>query len=84
MLEEATIPVLPQVEAACELLGLDPLYVANEDKLIALCAPEVAVACWIGSQESNCSASVDVCVSLPQLSRPNRKSVPIDYRFMGR
>jgi hypothetical protein len=34
--------VLPQVEAACELLGLDPLYVANEGKLIAICAPEVA------------------------------------------
>ena len=42
LLNEAAIPVLPQVEAACELLGLDPLYVANEGKLIALCAPEVA------------------------------------------
>jgi hydrogenase expression/formation protein HypE len=42
-IEEALIPVLPQVEAACELLGLDPLYVANEGKLIAICAPEVAV-----------------------------------------
>ena len=41
-IEEAAIPVLPQVEAACELLGLDPLYVANEGKLIAICAPEVA------------------------------------------
>jgi hydrogenase expression/formation protein HypE len=42
LIEEADIPVLPQVEAACELLGLDPLYVANEGKLIAICAPEVA------------------------------------------
>jgi len=42
VIDEAAIPVLPQVEAACELLGLDPLYVANEGKLIALCAPEVA------------------------------------------
>jgi hydrogenase expression/formation protein HypE len=41
-IEEVAIPVLPQVEAACELLGLDPLYVANEGKLIAICAPEVA------------------------------------------
>ncbi len=41
-LTEADIPLLPQVEAACELLGLDPLYVANEGKLIAICAPEVA------------------------------------------
>jgi len=41
-LMEADIPVLAQVEAACELLGLDPLYVANEGKLVAICAPEVA------------------------------------------
>ena len=33
-----------QVEAACELLGLDPLYVANEGKLVAIVAPEVADA----------------------------------------
>ncbi|MDP2005858.1 MAG: hydrogenase expression/formation protein HypE [Rubrivivax sp.] len=36
MLDEAAIPVLPQVAAACEFLGLDPLYVANEGKLIAI------------------------------------------------
>jgi hydrogenase expression/formation protein HypE len=42
VITEADIPVLPQVDAACELLGLDPLYVANEGKLIAICAPEVA------------------------------------------
>lgn len=41
-LQEAAIPVKPQVDAACELLGLDPLYVANEGKLIAIVAPEVA------------------------------------------
>jgi len=37
VLQEAAIPVRPQVEAACELLGLDPLYVANEGKLVAIC-----------------------------------------------
>jgi len=35
-LDEAAIPVLPQVAAACEILGLDPLYVANEGKLVAI------------------------------------------------
>jgi hydrogenase expression/formation protein HypE len=43
-LHEAAIPVLPQVEAACELLGLDPLYVANEGKLVAFVAPDAAPA----------------------------------------
>ncbi|TNF57939.1 MAG: hydrogenase expression/formation protein HypE [Burkholderiales bacterium] len=42
LLQEAAIPVRPQVGAACELLGLDPLYVANEGKLIAIVAPEAA------------------------------------------
>lgn len=41
-LDEASIPVQPQVAAACELLGLDPLYVANEGKLIAICAADDA------------------------------------------
>jgi hydrogenase expression/formation protein HypE len=38
MLDESAIPVNPQVDAACEFLGLDPLYVANEGKLVAICA----------------------------------------------
>lgn len=37
VLEEAQIPVSPDVAAACELLGLDPLNTANEGKLIAIC-----------------------------------------------
>lgn len=40
--DEAAIPVRPDVQAACELLGLDPLYVANEGKLVAVCPPEQA------------------------------------------
>lgn len=41
-LEETSLPVHEQVKGACELLGLDPLYVANEGKLIAIVAPEAA------------------------------------------
>jgi hydrogenase expression/formation protein HypE len=40
--EERRIPVREEVRAACELLGLDPLYVANEGKLVAIVAPEGA------------------------------------------
>ncbi|KAA1055888.1 hydrogenase expression/formation protein HypE [Azospirillum argentinense] len=42
LLREAAIPLKAEVAAACELLGLDPLYVANEGKLIAICAAEDA------------------------------------------
>ena len=36
LLHELTIPVAPAVAGACELLGIDPLYVANEGKLVAV------------------------------------------------
>lgn len=39
-LEETVIPVRPEVQAACEILGFDPLYVANEGKLLAIVGPE--------------------------------------------
>jgi hydrogenase expression/formation protein HypE len=41
-IRESTIPIRPEVRAACEFLGLDPLYIANEGKLIAVCAAEDA------------------------------------------
>lgn len=44
LVREAALPVREDVRAACELLGLDPLYVANEGKLVAVCAPEHADA----------------------------------------
>lgn len=43
-IEESAILVREEVRGACELLGLDPLYVANEGKLIAIVAPDVADA----------------------------------------
>ena len=42
LLEEAAINVPAPVAAACEMLGLDPLYVANEGVLLAFVAPEAA------------------------------------------
>src|SRR5262249_42625012 len=41
-LEETSIPVREEVRGACEMLGLDPLYVANEGKLVAIVAAEAA------------------------------------------
>lgn len=43
-LEEAALPVRPAVASACELLGLEPLNIANEGKLVAICPPERADA----------------------------------------
>ncbi len=42
LLNEETLPVHPEVAAACEMLGFDPLYVANEGKLVAMVAREDA------------------------------------------
>ena len=43
-IEEEKIPVRDEVRGACEMLGIDPLYVANEGKLVALVHPEEAEA----------------------------------------
>ena len=53
-LDESTIPVRPDVQGACEILGIDPLYVANEGKLIAVVpghAAEAVVAAMRGCDE---------------------------------
>jgi len=44
VLEEAAVPVRAPVRAACEVLGLDPLYVANEGRFVCFVAPESAGA----------------------------------------
>jgi len=42
IIHERAIPIRPEVAAACEFLGLDPLYLANEGKLVAVCPPQSA------------------------------------------
>ena len=44
VVQEAEAPVSPVVKAAAELLGIDPMYVANEGKLVAVVTPEAAPA----------------------------------------
>ena len=44
MLHERALPIRAEVRAACEFLGLDPLYSANEGKLVAICAAPDAPA----------------------------------------
>jgi len=40
VLDEPALPVRPVVNGACEMLGIDPLYVANEGKFLAVVAPD--------------------------------------------
>jgi hydrogenase expression/formation protein HypE len=42
VLDECALPLRPPVVGACEILGIDPLYVANEGKLIAIVSAEAA------------------------------------------
>jgi len=44
IVREADVPVHPGVSGAAEILGIDPMYVANEGKLVAFVAPEAAEA----------------------------------------
>lgn len=40
VLEETKLPIKPEVSGACEMLGFDPLYIANEGKLLAIVSPD--------------------------------------------
>jgi hydrogenase expression/formation protein HypE len=42
VVREADVPVAPAVKGAAELLGIDPMYIANEGKLVAFVAPDAA------------------------------------------
>jgi hydrogenase expression/formation protein HypE len=60
VLREDAIPVRREVAAACELLGLDPLYVANEGKLVCICRSEdaAAVLCAMRSNPLGSGAAI--------------------------
>ena len=51
LIEERSLPVLQDVQSACELLGMDPMYVANEGKLVAIVDPSVAEAVLAAMRE---------------------------------
>lgn len=81
LLEEAAIPVLPQVDAACELLGLDPLYIANEGKLVAIVSPGAADAVLAAMRAhplGRHSASIGV------VTEDGHSFVQMNTRFGGR
>ncbi|MFG6448551.1 hydrogenase expression/formation protein HypE [Roseateles sp. BYS180W] len=80
-LQEAAIPVQPQVDAACELLGLDPLYVANEGKLVAIVAPQAADAA-LAALRAHPLGREACCIG--QVCHDPHGFVQMDTRFGGR
>ncbi|MCJ2177806.1 hydrogenase expression/formation protein HypE [Novosphingobium album (ex Hu et al. 2023)] len=58
LLEQSDIPVSPPVRGACEILGLDPLYVANEGRFAALVPPDAAVAALAVLRDFDPSAAI--------------------------
>jgi len=63
LVHEQQVPVLPGVAGACELLGIDPMYVANEGKLVAVVAASVAADALTALRAvPGCDAAADIGV----------------------
>ncbi len=81
LVSEATVPVRPAVAGAAELLGIDPMYVANEGKLVAFVAPEAADAALAALR------SVDGCDAAAEIGEVRTEPtgmVLVDTAFGGR
>jgi hydrogenase expression/formation protein HypE len=61
VVEEAAVPVDPAVAGAAELLGIDPMYVANEGVFVAFVAPDAADAALVALRSSDgCARATDI------------------------
>ena len=69
ILEENKIPVSEEVKGACEILGLDPLYIANEGKLIAI-VPEDHAAGVLHSMRSHPNGSESAIIGRVVAAHP--------------
>ncbi|NIV35760.1 MAG: hydrogenase expression/formation protein HypE [Anaerolineae bacterium] len=70
-IDEEALPVREPVRAACELLGLDPLYVANEGKLVAIVAHEAADVA-LATLRSHCNGREAAIIGRVKESHPGR------------
>lgn len=80
-IDEAAIPVKPQVEAACEFLGLDPLYIANEGKLVAIVDPTAAERALAALRAHPLGAEAS---RIGEVVADPHRFVQMDTRFGGR
>ncbi len=78
VIQEESIPIKPAVNSVCELLGFDPLYVANEGKLIVVLAREDAQQVLVTMRNQHYGADSviigEIC-SEPQGQRLNETSI---------
>lgn len=81
VIREADIPLRAEVAAACELLGLDPLYVANEGKLIAICAEADAPALLAAMRAHPLGADAAV---IGRVQEDRHHFVQMETRFGGK
>lgn len=79
-IHEELIPVREEVKGACEILGLDPLYVANEGKLIAIVAPEIAEALVARMRENK--SGREACI-IGEVKREPQGIVALQTGFGG-
>ena len=82
LVQERAVPVLPAVAGAAEILGIDPMYVANEGKLVAFVAPEAADAALAGAARACPAASGRPRSARCGRSRPGM--VLVETSFGGR
>jgi hydrogenase expression/formation protein HypE len=71
-LQDTKIPVKPQVRAACEMLGFDPLHVANEGKLVAFVKPEDAQAILTAMRNTRYG---EAAVAIGEVTRSGKSQV---------
>ncbi len=81
VIDEASIPIKPEVEAACELLGLDPLNLANEGKLVAVCAERDAERLLAAMQAHPLGRAAR---RIGEVVADERRFVQMQTRFGGR
>jgi hydrogenase expression/formation protein HypE len=80
-IDETLLPLRDEVRGVCEILGLDPLYLANEGTLVLFCPPdqaEAALAAMRGLPEGAGAALIGQAVAAPA----GREQVPGDFRVM--
>jgi len=81
VVQESAVPVAAAVAGACELLGIDPLYVANEGKLVAFVAPELA---GVALEALRCVPGCEQAADVGEVLAEPPGMVLVDTAFGGR